>query len=346
MGRLKAGQSLEAAQTALRGVQPQVREATMPQDWREDDKQSYLKEPLSLDQAATGNSGLRTRYQRPLTTLMVVVGLVLLIACANIANLLLARATARRHELSVRLALGASRARLARQLLGESLVLSGLGAALGLVFARWFSRLLVRQLSTTTTNVHLQMSLDWRILGFTAAVAIATAVIFGTVPALRATRVDPHDALKAQGRGIAGQNRFALGNLLVIVQVALSLVLLVGAGLFMRTFASLANLDLGFDRAPVLVAAVNLQPLQLEPDARRRIITRLRDAAGTTPGVQYAALSAVTPISGSTWTYRLAFLDGKPMEVPDKGTFVNLDQPRLVQNLWHENAGRAGFRRH
>ena len=157
MARLRADQSLDAAQAALRGVQPQVREATMPQDWREEDKQSYLKEALTLDPAATGSSCLRARYQRPLTTLMVVVGLVLLIACANIANLLLARATARRHELSVRLALGASRARLARQLLGESLVLSGFGAALGLVFAHWFSRLLVRQLSTATNNVHLEM---------------------------------------------------------------------------------------------------------------------------------------------------------------------------------------------
>jgi putative ABC transport system permease protein len=343
MGRLKAGQSLEAAQTALRGVQPQVREATMPQDWREEDKQSYLKEALMLDPAATGNSGLRGRYQRPLTTLMVVVGLVLLIACANIANLLLARASARRHELSVRLALGASRGRLARQLLGESLVLSGLGAALGLLFAQWFSRLLVAQLSSATNNVHLQMSLDWRILGFTAAVAIATAVIFGTVPALRATRVDPHDAMKAQGRAIAGQNRFALGNLLVVVQVALSLVLLVGAGLFMRTFASLANLDLGFDRGPVLVAAINLQPLQLEPDARRDLLTRLHDAAGTTPGVQYAALSVVTPMSGSTWGYRLAFLDGKPMEMADKGTFVNLVSPDWFKTYGTRMLAGRGF---
>jgi putative ABC transport system permease protein len=327
MGRLKPGQSLEAAQAALRGVQPQLREATMPQDWREDDKQNYLKESLSLDTAATGSSGLRNRYQRPLTTLMVVVGLVLLIACANIANLLLARATARRHELSVRLALGASRARLARQLLGESLVLSGLGAALGLVFARWFSALLVRQLSTATSNVHLEMALDWRVLGFTAGVAILTAVVFGTVPALRATRVDPHDAMKAQGRGIAGQNRFALGNLLVIVQVALSMVLLVGAALFVRTFSSLANLPLGFDRTPVVAASVNLQPLQLEPDARADLLGRLRDAARSTPGVESAALSVVTPISGSTWSYRLELIDGKPIEVADKGVFVNLVSP-------------------
>jgi len=327
MGRLRAGQSLESAQTALGGVQPQLRDATMPQDWREDDKQNYLKEPLVLDAAATGSSGLRTRYQRPLTTLMVVVGLVLLIACANIANLLLARATARRHELSVRLALGASRARLARQLLSESLVLSGLGAILGLLFARWFSSLLVRQLSTATNNVHLEMALDWRVLGFTAGVAIATAVIFGTVPALRATRVDPHDAMKTQGRGIAGQHRFALGNLLVVVQVALSMVLLVGAGLFVRTFTSLANLSLGFDRQAILVASVNIQPLQLEPDMRADLLVRLREAAAATPGVASAALSVVTPVSGNTWGYRLELLDGKPIEIADKGVYVNLVSP-------------------
>ena len=334
IGRLKAGQSLEAAQAGLRGAQPQIREATMPQDWREDDKQNYLREALSIEPAATGSSGLRTRYQRPLTTLMVVVGLVLLIACANIANLLLARATARRHELSVRLALGASRGRLARQLLGESLVLSGLGAALGLVFAKWFSGLLVRQLSTATNNVHLELTLDWRVLGFTTAVAIATAVIFGTVPAMRATRVDPNDAMKAQGRGIAGQGRFALGNLLVIAQVALSMVLIVGAGLFLRTFSSLATLPLGFDRRPVLVAAVNLQPLQLEPDARWDLLSRLRDAAASTPGVQHAALSVVTPMSGSTWQYRLELLDGKPIEVADKGVYVN-----LVSRDWFKTYG-------
>jgi predicted permease len=327
MVRLKPGQSLESAQTALRGVQPHIRAETMPQDWREDDKQTYLKDAMTLEAASTGSSGLRNRYQRPLTTLMVVVGLVLLIACANIANLLLARATARRHELSVRLALGASRGRLARQLLTESLVLSGLGAVIGLVFAQWFSRLLVRQLSTATNFVYLDMSVDWRVLAFTAAVAVATAVIFGTVPALRATRVEPQDAMKSQGRGIAGHNRFALGNVLVVVQVTLSMVLLVGAGLFVRTFTSLANLNLGFDRDPVLVVTANLQPLQLEPDARWHLIAQLRDAAAATPGVQSASLSPVTPISGSTWSYRLELLDGRPIEGNDRSVFVNFVTP-------------------
>ena len=261
--RLKPGQTIEAGATALRGVQPQIREATIPPNWREEDKKTYLSQPLGLSSAATGVSALRSRYQRPLMTIMVVVSLVLLIACANIANLLLARATARRHELSVRLALGASRWRLARQLLSESLLLAGIGGILGLFFAQWLSRLLVRQLSDAGRNVFLDLSIDLRVLLFTAGVAVATAIVFGVAPALRATRVQPNDAIKEHGRTVAGQSRFALGNLLVVVQVALSLMLLVGAGLFVRTFTSLAHRDIGFERDSVLIASVNAQSLQL-----------------------------------------------------------------------------------
>ncbi len=327
MVRLNRSQTLDAGTAVLRGVQPQIREATMPQDWRADDKKGYISEPFMLSAAATGTSFLRTTYSRPLLTIMVVVGLVLLIACANIANLLLSRATARRHELSVRLALGATRLRLARQLLAESLLLSIVGAALGLAFAQWFSRLLVRQLSTSTNNVFLELSLDWRILAFTTAVAIATAVLFGTVPALRATRVQPHDAIKEHGRGAGGHGRFILGNALVVVQVALSLILIVAAGLFMQTFAKLANLDLGFDREQILVASINAQPLQLENSARRDLFLRLRDAAAAVPGVENAAISVVTPISGSTWGYRLELLDGQPIPGTDRNVYVNVVSP-------------------
>jgi hypothetical protein len=188
LARLKAGQTVDDAERAFRGVQPILRQATS----------FYLKDPFSVVAASTGTSYLRTRYERPLETLMVVVGLVLLIACANIANLLLARAAARRRELSIRLALGASGWALARQLLSESLLLSGVGALVGLLVARWGSALLVHQLSSRPNGVVLDLSLDWRVLGFTALVAITTAVLFGTAPALRATRVDPNEALKTQ----------------------------------------------------------------------------------------------------------------------------------------------------
>ncbi len=289
--RLKPGQDIEAAAAALRGMQPQIREATMPQDWPEQYKKTYLNEAFTLVPAATGSSGLRRRYQQPLTAIMVVVALVLLIACANIANLLLARANARRHELSVRIALGASKVRIARQLLTESLLLSGVGALVGLLFARWGSGLLVRQLSSTTNTVFLDLGLDWRILGFTALIAIATAILFGVAPALRASRVQPNEALKEQGRGVVGE-RFGLGNLLVVMQVALSVILVVAAGLFVRTFSSLANVRLGFDHRAVLVANIDAQRLQLDPSQRPALFERLRQAAANVPGVTSAALSS------------------------------------------------------
>ena len=321
--RMKPEQTLESATQALRGIQPQLREATMPQDYRPENKVRYIAEPFQLSSAATGRSFLRTRYERPLTTIMVVVGLVLLIACANIANLLLARANARRHEISVRLALGASRWRLMRQLLVESLVLSGAGAVLGLVFAHWGSRLLVRQLSTSTTNVYLDLALDWRVLAFTTAVTVVTALLFGIAPAFRASGVQPNDALKEQGRGISTDRRFSLGNLLVVVQVALSLVLVVAAGLFIRTFSSLAGKDLGFEREPVVVVSVNAQRLALEPSERPALYERLRLAATSAPGVESAALSAVTPVSGSTWNGLFEF-PGEP-DRPEGERIVNIN---------------------
>jgi len=328
--RLKPGQSLDAGKAAIRGVQSQMREATMPQNYRAQDRAQYLSDAFNLIPAATGNSYLRDRYRTALLTIMGVVALVLLIACANIANLLLARATARRHEMSVRLALGASRVRLIRQLLVESLLLSCCGAIVATVFARWGAVLLVRQLSTSTNTVFLDIGIDWRMLGFTALIAVATALLFGTAPAFRASGVTPNDALKERGRGVAGDNRAGLGNLLVVVQVALSLLLLVAAGLFMRTFTTLSNLPLGFDRHPILVVNINAAKAA-SPAERADLYDRLRRAAAAVPGVNGTAASAVTPVSGSTWQYAIERFDDRIIGEKDRGVSVNLVSPGWFQ---------------
>ena len=326
--RQRQDQDLAAAVKALTSVQPQIREATIPDSYREQDKPRYLSGSLELQPASTGTSSLRRRYQQPLMTIMFVASLVLLIACANIANLLLARASARRHELSIRVALGASRFRLARQLLYESLLLSCAGAIAGLAFAVWGGRLLVSQLSTTTNRVFLELALDWRVLGFTTGVAVVTSIVFGTAPALRGTRVQPNDALKAQGRSIVGDGRFSLGNLLVIAQVALSLMLVVAAGLFVRTFSSLARLDLGVDGRPVLIASVNTQRLQLEVSDRAALFQRLRKAAEGVPGVESAATSAITPVQGMMWNDVVQIPGGPPLPERDRTTYINVVSPR------------------
>jgi putative ABC transport system permease protein len=307
MARLKPGQTLEEANTALGGVQPRIREATLPQRWRASDLATYLSDKLTLEPAASGQSYLRSRYQRPLLAIMVVVALVLLIACANIANLMLARTNGRRHEISIRRALGATRTRLARQFFAESLLLSAAGAALGLAFAHWGSRLIVQQLSTWRGTVFLDLPLDWRVLGFTAAVAIATAVLFGTAPALRATTVEPNESLKEQGRSIGGEGRRALGTPLVVAQVALSLVLIVAAGLFVRTFITLATRDLGFSRERIMVVAIDAEQSKATREQRAVLFDRVARAVAAVPGVDRSAASAITPVSGMMWNDRFDF---------------------------------------
>jgi predicted permease len=332
MARLKPGQFIEAGTAALRGVQPQIREGARP-DGPPGAVTQYLKEPFTLVAAGTGNSSLRQRYERPLLTILVVVGLVLLIACANIANLLLARATARRHEWSVRLALGAPRWRLARQLLTESLTLAGFGAALGVVIARWGSQLLVRQLSTQTNTVFLDLALDWRVFAFTSAVTIGTALLFGMAPAFRATRVAPMEALKEQGRGTVGDSRISLASGLVVAQVALSLVLVVAAGLFMRTFSSLANLHLGFDADRVLLVAVNSQRTDIPAADRLPTWERIRQAVNGVPGVASAAVSFIAPVGGGVWNNRADVSGAAPMAERERMSNFNAVTPGWFTTL-------------
>jgi putative ABC transport system permease protein len=318
MVREKGGQSLDQANAALRGVQPQIRDATRP----EMPYPHYLTDPLTLSAGAGGQSMLRARYLAPLTILLAVAGAVLLIACANIANLLLARATARRHELVVRLALGASRARLARQLLIESLMLAGGGAMLGLGVAQVGSALLVRQLSTATNRVFLDTSPDWRILAFTVGMALVTSLVFGLAPALGVTRVTLNEALKAHSRSVAGDRRLGLRNLLVVGQIALSLVLIVAAGLFVRTFTSLTALPLGFNPEPLLVVSLNVQQSESRPDQRLPVFERLRDAAAAVPGAKSAALAMIRPLSGSGWN-SVVVVAGSALTNRQRMTWVN-----------------------
>jgi putative ABC transport system permease protein len=291
MVRLKPGKGIEQANAALRVAQPQITEGAS----------RTLREPLTLAPAATGNSLLRARFGTPLVAMVVAVGLVLLVACANIASLLLARALARRRELSVRLALGSSRGRIARLLFIESLMVAVTGAAFGLVFASWGSALLVQQLNTWQSTVALDLALDWRVLGFTAALACLSAITAGVAPVLGLKRVTPGEALKDGSRGIAGDRRFAVRSTLVVAQIAVSLVLVVAAGLFLRTFASLNQLPLGFAPEPLLVAVLNLQARGGPPDERGARVERLRDATAAVPGVRSAAVSAERLLTGGGW---------------------------------------------
>jgi predicted permease len=293
MVRLKSGLSVPTGSAALRAVQPQIRAGAMP---AKSPRPEFLQNPLTLEPAGLGASVLRQRFERPLLVIFAVVALVLLIACANIGNLLLARGIARRHELSVRVALGASRWRLVRQLLTESVVLSTIGATIGLALAPSASRLLVALLSSSRAPIDLDLTLDWRVLGFTVATTAMTAILFGVAPAFRATRVAPIDALNTQGRTAAGDGHALFSNSLIVAQVVLSLVLVVVAGLFVQTFERLARVSLGFDRDRVVVVSVNAPTVSATE--RSRLFGRLVQAAARVPGVVAAGGSMNPPIVG------------------------------------------------
>jgi predicted permease len=329
MFRLAPGQSPEQATAAFRVVQPQIIAETRPTGRRPDELARYLANPLTIRPGATV-SGIRDQYQRPLFALMAIVGLTLLIACGNIANLLLARATARRHEFSVRSALGASSARLARQLLAESMLLSAIGAALGVVIAFAGSRFLVTQLAMTTNRVFnrvfIDVGIDWRVLTFTAVVGIATALLFGVAPALRSARVAPIDAMKEQGRGTSSARGGFAGSL-VMVQVAMSLVLLVGAGLFVRTFATLSNRDLGLDRRGVAVIDIGSDRAGVDSAGRIAMYARIVESVRALSQVSNAAMSSITPVSGSNSTRRMLRVGKPPLSELDRRVWVNVVSP-------------------
>lgn len=310
VGRLKPGWTAERASAQLRTISPQVFRETVPQDFEGSPKdiEHYLGYKLGAFPGATGNSDLRQNYQDPLTLLLALAGLVLLIACGNLTNLLLARASARQKEMAVRLAIGASRARLVRQLLAESLLLSLIGAALGILLAEWLSAFLVAFLSTQTRPLFVNLPLDWRMLAFTAGLAIATCVLFGLAPAFRATSASPGSTLKSTARGnTAGRERFSLRRALVLAQVALSLVLVTGAILFARSLGRVMTVNAGFTQDKIVVADVDYTRANIAPPQRLAFQVDLLQRVRSIPGVVAAATNSIVPITGSSWNQNVLY---------------------------------------
>ena len=296
-GRLKPGWSVEQATSQMETISPGLFEAALPTNYPPASVKDYLGSKLITVPAGSGVSQLREKYEQPLWLLLAIGGLVLLIACANLANLLLARASAREREIAVRQALGASRGRLIRQLLVESLLLAAAGAALGAGVAQALGRLLVAFLSTTADPVFLDLTPDWRVLGFAVGLAVFTCLLFGLAPAIRVTRMEPGVVMKAGGRGLtASRERFNLRRALVVAQVSLSLVLVAGALLFSRSLGKLQTVDTGFRQEGVISARVIFQQLNLPPDRYPAFKDELLDRIRAIPGVEAAAVVHEIPL--------------------------------------------------
>jgi predicted permease len=300
MARLKPGVTTPEATANINLLYPQILRGFSGAPLTQENLQKLDKTRVELNSLATGFSRLRYQFSEPLEILMAVVGLVLLVACANIANLLLARSTARTRELAVRQALGAGRSRLIGQLLTESLVLALAGGALGVVFASAASRLLIHMVSDGRIPLHLNVPLDMRLLSFALCVTLSTALLFGTIPAFRATRVNLTDSLK-DGRSQSAASRGPLAKVLVVSQVALSLVLLVGAGLFVRSLLNLTNVDTGFNKENVLRLRVDPSSVGYLEDSRLfNLYQQIEQRVGTLPGVRAASFS-IFAFNEGTW---------------------------------------------
>lgn len=302
IGRLKPGWTITRSDAQAKAISAEVFGNTVPPNYRADAAKYYTAYKLEAVAAGSGVSSLRKTYEEPLLLLLGIAGLVLLIACSNLANLMLARASTREREMAVRLAIGANRGRLIRQLLAESLLLTLIGTAMGALLAQFLSRYLVSFLTTSDNPLFVELAPDWRVLGFTAAVAILTCILFGLTPALRATRTAPASAMKASGRGLtADRQRFGLGRALVVSQIALSLVLLVGALLFVRSLRNLLTLDAGFREEGLLITGIDLSRLSFSPARRGVLYRELLDGVRSTRGVEQAATASIVQVSGNGW---------------------------------------------
>ena len=334
MGRLKPGLTLRQANSAVEVFWPQVLQATTSTDMPADRRQRFLSRTTSLASARTGYSSVRSEISRPLWLLLGLVCLLLAVACASVANLMLARASARTREIAVRIALGAGRRRVLRQLLAESLVLAVLGSACGVLLAIWGSDALVRLFSTTRDPFVLDLRPDGRVLGFTLGVAVLTCLGFSLVPAFRAARVDPGPVLKESGRILGRERkRWRLARSLVVSQVSVSVLLLSGTALFTRSLTGLLALDPGFrpDNVLLLVTDPAMAGYRGRETAfHRQLLDRLQGTAG----VESASLSVFAPITDTdgAWTGSVS-IDGTPAPEQGQYTYFNAVSPGYFATL-------------
>jgi predicted permease len=313
MGRLKPGWTIERASAYFASLSPGLFESSAPTGYNAAGIKAFKAFRLEAAPAGSGVSLLRKVYDSSLQLLLAITGLVLLVACANLANLMLARASVRQREMAIRIALGASRARLLRQMLIESGLLALTGATLGVVLAQPFSRLLVATLSTSHSSIHLAIATDWRVLLFSVAVAALTCVVFGVFPAVRGASTDPLISLKSGERGIVGsRERFSVQRLLVINQIAVSMVLLVGALLFVRSYRNLMTVDPGMRESDITVGYFGFQSANVKPENEAQFKRQLVDEVRSVPGVENAAATTNVPLSGSSWShgFRIGSLEG------------------------------------
>jgi predicted permease len=331
-GRLKPGYTVESAAAPLQGLFAQIRqyESTLPEakDWSAYSRAEFMKGRMLLDGAAIGFSGLRNDFSTALIVLMCMVGLVLLIACANVANLLIARGFMRQKEIAVRLSLGSSRGGLVKQLLAESLLLSCLGGLAGLALAVVLTRALIALVPVEGQPLLITPYPDVRILGFTFGLTFVTGIVFGLLPAMRASRPDPWTTLKDTVGSIAGAGgSLFLRKGLVTVQVALSFLLLFGAGLFVRSLQNLQTTDTG-------VTLDNLVTFQLSPELNGyddertvRFYEQLLDRLRATPGVTSAGIASVPILAGNEWDSSMSVEGHRPADGEDMQAFMNSLSP-------------------
>ncbi len=337
--RLKPGYTAESALAPVRVMYSQIRqyESTLPaaNKWTPYDRTNFLKGGIKIEPAATGYSQLRNSFSKALVVLMCMVGLVLLIACANVANLMIARAFARQKEIAVRLSLGASRGQLVRQLMVESLLLSSAGGVGGVVLAIVMTRFLLKMIPSSGNTLLINADPDWRILLFALGLTVATSVLFGLIPALRASRPDLWSTLKDAMGSIAGTGgSLLLRKSLVTAQVALSFLLLFGAGLFVRSLQNLKGAETGFHDMGNMVT-FRIAPGLNGYDAPRtvQLYADLLENIRSTPGVQSAGFASVALLSGDEWDSSTSVEGHQVKDGEDMQAFKNSLSPGYFSTL-------------